>query len=863
MSINPSSSVGEAALGLAGLGWPVIPLHHVREDGGCSCGKNPCPSKPGKHPRTRHGLKDGTTEQATIRGWWGRWPQANVAVCTGAASGLFVVGPDGTEGIGKLADLQRNYGTLPRTVTAQTGGGGQHWYFRWPPAGEIQNRANHRGLPIDVRGEGGYVVAPPSRNQAGAYVWLDPPTRCDVAEAPGWLLDWCRPDDDGQGAKPSGFKAHAGGGTSIVDRAIAYLAKVPEAISGEGGHDRTLEAARSVVYGFDLGREVGYQLLATHYNCRCSPPWSEKELRHKCEEADTVPFGKRRGWLLTEDRGPRRQGPVSSDSDSSPWQAADEDKGANAEPKGSDPAPPPWEPPIPLSSVPDVPAFPVALLPVWQRGWVEAVALALQVPADLPAMLCLALTGAAVARNYRVMVREGWSEPLNLFTVTALPPGDRKSAVFAAAIRPVETFESEERARLAGEIAAASAERRILERQLRRAEQAVAEAAPAAQAELRAAARTLAVQLAGLVVPDAPQFWCDDASPESVSTLLARQGGRMLAASPEGTPFEIAKGRYSDPGKANFEVYLKGHAGDSVRVNRQGREAELIERPALSAALAVQPDVIRGLAEVPAMRGRGFLGRWLYSMPVSLVGARDVAARPVPEAVRRDYDAVMLGLWRLTGALDAAGRPYHHWLRFSPEATGVLEDLMRWLEPQLGPGGDLYHLAGWGNKLAGAAARIAAVWHLSDAVRNSGPRDAPVSDRTVADACLLARGYFLPHARAAFAVMGADERVNDARHLLRWARGHAQDRGGSGGRGPVVSKRTIYKACQHRWPTVEGLDPVLSLLARHHYVRALPPPKGQPGRPSMEYEFNPIWLAVPDSAPNPQNPPEPTPAEGV
>jgi hypothetical protein len=472
-------------------------------------------------------------------------------------------------------------------------------------------------------------------------------------------------------------------------------------------------------------------------------------------------------------------------------------------------------------------------------------------------MLCLALASAAVARNYRVLVREDWSEPLNLFTVTALPPGERKSAVFAEAVRPVVTFEAEERARLAGEIAAASAERRILERQLARAERAVAEAAPAEQAGLRAAARALAVQLAGLVVPAAPQLWCDDATPETVATLLARQGGRMLVASAEGTPFEIAKGRYSDPGKANFDVYLKGHAGDSLRVNRQGREAELIDRPALSAALAVQPDVIRGLAEVPAMRGRGFLARWLYSLPASLVGVRKVTARAVPEDVRQDYATVMLGLWRLPGTLDAAGRPYHHWVRFSAEAARVLEELMAWLEPQLGQGGELASLAGWAGKLAGAAARVAAVWHLSDAVRNSGPRDAPVSAGTVADACLLARGYCLPHARAAFAVMGADERVNDARHLLRWARAHARDLGGSGGRGPVVSKRTIYKACQHRWPTVEGLDPVLSLLARHHYVRALPPPKGQPGRPSMEYEFNPLWLSVPDSPPNPHNHPEP------
>lgn len=87
---------------------------------------------------------------------------------------------------------------------------------------------------------------------------------------------------------------------SVEARAIAYLAKCPPAIQGQKGSVALLNAARGVVYGFDLGQEVGYQLLDAHYNPRCQPPWSEKELRHKCKEADTKPFDKARGWLLDE-----------------------------------------------------------------------------------------------------------------------------------------------------------------------------------------------------------------------------------------------------------------------------------------------------------------------------------------------------------------------------------------------------------------------------------------------------------------------------------------------------------------------------------------------------------------------------------
>src|SRR5262245_44815036 len=80
-----------AALAYASRGWRVIPLHHV-VNGKCSCSKADCGS-PGKHPRTQHGVKDGTTDASTIRGWWQTWPSANVAICTGPESGLWVLGP--------------------------------------------------------------------------------------------------------------------------------------------------------------------------------------------------------------------------------------------------------------------------------------------------------------------------------------------------------------------------------------------------------------------------------------------------------------------------------------------------------------------------------------------------------------------------------------------------------------------------------------------------------------------------------------------------------------------------------------------------------------------------------------------------
>ena len=187
-----------SALAYAAGGWEVFPLYSANP-GGCSCRhRSRCPH-PGKHPLTRHGLLDATTDEATIRHWWRCWPSANVAVATGAISGLVVIDVDPAPG-GEvsLAHLQDLMGSLPATLTAQTGGGGLHLYYRHP-GGLLRNTAGRlpgidEPLPgVDLRGDGGYVVAPPSRHAGGAtYSWVDNTT--PMAPAPGWLRPAPQPE---------------------------------------------------------------------------------------------------------------------------------------------------------------------------------------------------------------------------------------------------------------------------------------------------------------------------------------------------------------------------------------------------------------------------------------------------------------------------------------------------------------------------------------------------------------------------------------------------------------------------------------------------------------------------------------------
>lgn len=177
----------DAAVIYARRGWPVFPCHSAHPTSGCSCGSAECGS-PGKHPRVRGGLHSSSTDASVIRAWWARWPRANVGVRTGAISGLVVVDVDPRHGgDATMRELESVYGELPATRTIRTASGGRHLYFRHP-GGLVRNDAGRvLGRGVDLRGDGGYVIAPPSRGGAGAYAVVA--SGGTIAELPEWCLE--------------------------------------------------------------------------------------------------------------------------------------------------------------------------------------------------------------------------------------------------------------------------------------------------------------------------------------------------------------------------------------------------------------------------------------------------------------------------------------------------------------------------------------------------------------------------------------------------------------------------------------------------------------------------------------------------
>jgi len=193
MATAQTNTLLDAALSYAARGWHVFPCHTPTATG-CSCTKRDACSDIGKHPRTRNGLSDATTDETQIRKWWTMWPAANVAIRTGAVSGIVVLDVDFRKGGAEsLLDLEQSYHALPVTAQQLTGNG-QHYAFAHPGT-NVKNGVEDFAPGLDIRGDGGYVVAAPSLHANGKhYVWevLHEPDETPLALMPDWLLALCQ-----------------------------------------------------------------------------------------------------------------------------------------------------------------------------------------------------------------------------------------------------------------------------------------------------------------------------------------------------------------------------------------------------------------------------------------------------------------------------------------------------------------------------------------------------------------------------------------------------------------------------------------------------------------------------------------------
>lgn len=254
-------SMLDYALRYAARGWPVFPLHTWLGNG-CSCGHLSCAS-PGKHPRTRSGFHDATTDPAQIREWWDRWPNANIGVPMGKVSGVWALDVDvknGVDGRETLDGFLADHGPLPETLMQMSGGGGIHHVFEYTEP--VRNRGAF-APGLDVRGDGGYIAVEPSNHESGAnYAWdaeSDPLDGVAALPAPEWLLAKVR-------SAQASSEAPAASGT--------HTDRIPE-----GGRNNALASLAGTLRRQGVGQEAIEAALQAENVRRCDPPLPAEDVR--------------------------------------------------------------------------------------------------------------------------------------------------------------------------------------------------------------------------------------------------------------------------------------------------------------------------------------------------------------------------------------------------------------------------------------------------------------------------------------------------------------------------------------------------------------------------------------------------------
>lgn len=472
-----------------------------------------------------------------------------------------------------------------------------------------------------------------------------------------------------------------------------------------------------------------------------------------------------------------------------------------------------WDTPLPFDEY-DLPAFPMDALPEVIRRYVLAVAESTQTPVDMAAVEALGIVSLCCQGKYFIRGNADWAEPLNTYMVVIMEPAERKSSVLSMMIRPVEEYEKEENSRRNAEIV----ESRMIQDKLEKEKRSLVERASkgkATEEEVRAKAAELVK-----FEPAKPlRLFVDDVTSEKLTSVLAENKGRAAVVSAEGGIFSIMNGLYNR--NVNIDVFLKGHSGDTIRVDRVGRASESIIHPALTMVLAVQPEVLNGLMSNNTFRGRGLTARFLYSMPRSTVRSRSFSTEPIPEGVRVRYQDLIEAIL----SSDNEQQP----ISLDDGAQEVLETLFNEVEGRLK--GDLAEIPDWAGKFVGSVLRISGILHVM-----KYPKDSmfdPVDRETMENAVTIGR-YFLEHAKAAYSLMGADAVNKNAQYLLSAIKRE---------RLTEFSRRDAMRLCRS-FKTADSLQPVLNRLCEYGYIAVKPqePVSGIGRRPSEVYVTNPAVL---------------------
>lgn len=480
-----------------------------------------------------------------------------------------------------------------------------------------------------------------------------------------------------------------------------------------------------------------------------------------------------------------------------------------------------WEEPIPFGRY-DLEPFPVEALPPDIGRYVEAVAESTQTPIDMAGTAVLTLISVCTQGKYVIKGKADWTEPLNTFSNIIASPSERKSAVLHAVASPLDNYEVQYNIRNAASVEGSRMRKRILERRQKAIEDKVAKG-NAEPGELE----QIAKEIAEFVEETPLHLYVDDITTEKLVSVMAGNHGRAALISSEGGIFDTLAGIYTK--NVNIDVMLKGYSGDTIRVDRIGRESESIMDPSLTILLMTQPKVISDVLSNATFRGRGLTARFLYCLPTSAVGGRRFQSRPVPDEIYQRYEQKMVDL------LEDAYPPRPEIITLSGEASELLTDFAEEIEPKLKK--EYAEIADWVGKLVGNTLRIAGllcragIYRAPEFLMDKEP--LTVSGETMEKAIRLGR-YYLSHALAVYDVIPEATMHKQADRILQMIKEKELSE---------FDRRTAMRYCR-TFKTVSEIQPVLDFLDDYGYIVRQPERPSANGRPPLpKYTVNPSVLS--------------------
>lgn len=729
--MSPDASPEQWALRYAEeLGWPVLPVHSIR-NGACTCGRSDCTS-PGKHPRTRHGVKEASTDPKAIRAWWSRWPDANVGIRTGAESGLVVLDVDPRNGGDPaLSDLLNRHGELPKTTEAETGGGGRHMLFAHPGDGVTVTRSS-LAAGVDIKADGAYIVAPPSVHiSGGRYCWKEHhgPGELNPAAMPPWLTELVA--DQPRSATTMLRVASNGDLILLLRSAWQYVAQAEPAEAGTRNNSAFRLAGHLAAMQTDVGgRLTEAQVLdcLRIWNHRNAPPLENDELQKVVSSAMTN--GK-----------PRTPKVVSS----TPGKASIPKKPRVAAPGSG----------VSSMRFEQFRPFPVGALFEPIRRFVISAARSIGCDVCYVAVPLFAALASAIGNTRRIQLKRGWTEPAIVWVAIVGESGTQKTPALTLGTEQVHRRQRDAMRQYAEERVRYFVEKQQYERDLKAWERnATGGEAPHQPEE---------PQLVRNVV--------SDSTVEALATVLLHNPRGVLLEREELAGWIASFNQYKGGRGADAQHYLSMHAGKFILVDRKQGSPPTVFVPAacVSVVGGIQPAILDRILGAEH-RDSGLLARLLLAMPPRQPKRWSDAT--IPDAVEAEVRTLFERLYSLETDLNDDGDPTPRSLPLTPAAKEIWVHFVNTHgEEHMDLIGDLS--AAW-SKLEGYAARLALVLHCARCAAGDSTADPDFVDVESMRAGITLSKWFGLEARRVYGVISESDEQRKRRQLVEWI----QRRGG-------------------------------------------------------------------------------------